>query len=221
MQVSVIITCHNYARYLSRAIRSAVNQSIDRREYEIIVVNDGSTDETGKVMSSYNGLIKPVHLDTNLGLAAARNEGIKKAIGRFVVNLDADDYMDENLILVESLFLNFNASWNAVSCDYYLVDEYENHTHRISGSEYPIACGVMFRTDKLFEIGLYDEKFKMREEEDLRIRFEKKHKIENIELPLYRYRKHDKNMTNNKTDMEKYRKYLMTKHKQPGRKVKK
>lgn len=212
MQVSVIITCHNYARYLSRAIRSALNQTINSKEYEVIVVDDGSTDETPKVMKTYSGRIKPVVLKKNVGLAAARNEGIKSALGRFVVNLDADDYMDENLLQTEMMFLNSNASWDAVSCDYYVVDDDENHIERISGSEKPIACGVMFRTDLLFEIGLYDENFKMREEEDLRIRFEKSHNIRNIELPLYRYRKHDKNMTNNKKDMAKYKKILTTKH---------
>ncbi len=212
MQVSVIITCHNYARYLSRAIRSAVNQSFDRKDYEIIVVNDGSTDETKKVMSSFSGFIKPINLKSNLGLAAARNEGLKKAIGRYVINLDADDYIDENLLLIESIFLNFNASWDAVSCDYYLVDEDENHIKRVSGEKKPIACGVMFRTDRLFEIGLYDENFKMREEEDLRIRFGKSHIIKNIELPLYRYRKHENNMTNNREGMKKYKKILRTKH---------
>ena len=212
MQVSVIITCHNYARYLSRAIRSAVNQSFDRKDYEIIVVNDGSTDETKKVMASFSGFIKPINLKSNLGLAAARNEGLKKAIGRYVINLDADDYIDENLLLIESIFLNFNASWDAVSCDYYLVDEDENHITRVSGEKKPIACGVMFRTDRLFKIGLYDENFKMREEEDLRIRFEKSHIIKNIELPLYRYRKHENNMTNNTEGMKKYKKILKTKH---------
>jgi len=63
-------------------------------------------------------------------------------------------------------------------------------------------------------IGLYDENFKMREDEDLRIRFEKKHKITNLELPLYRYRKHDNNMTNNKIGMAKYKKILKSKHKE-------
>lgn len=212
MQISVIITCHNYAKFLSRAIRSAINQTIDKKEYEIIVVNDGSTDETKQIMQSFSGFIKQVNLEKNLGLAAARNEGIKKAIGRYLVNLDADDYMDDNLLLLESIFLNSNASWDAVSCDYYLVDEDEKHIKRISGDKKPIACGVMFRTDRLIEIGLYDESFKMREEEDLRIRFEKDHKIKNIELPLYRYRKHDANMTKNIKGMAKYKKILKTKH---------
>lgn len=212
MQVSVIITCHNYARYLSRAIRSAVNQTIDKKDYEIIVVNDGSTDETRKIMSSFSGFIKQINLKENLGLAVARNIGIQKAIGRYVINLDADDYFDDNLLYVESMFLNFNASWDAVSCDYYLVDEDENHITRVSGEKKPIACGVMFRTDRLFEIGLYDENFKMREEEDLRIRFEKNHVIKNIELPLYRYRKHENNMTNDKKGMNEYKKILKKKH---------
>jgi len=212
LQISVIITCHNYARYLSRAIRSAVNQSIGKNEYEIIVVDDASSDETQNVMMSYSGLIKPLTFKDNIGLAAARNEGIKKALGRYVVNLDADDYMDENLLLFESMFLNFNAEWDAVSCDYFLIDEDENHIGRVSGAEKPIACGVMFRTDRLFEIGLYDENFKMREEEELRIRFEKDHLIKNIEIPLYRYRKHEFNMTNNTDEMEKYGKFLKKKH---------
>ncbi len=52
----------------------------------------------------------------------------------------------------------------------------------------------------------------MREEEDLRIRFEKDHNIKNIELPLYRYRKHENNMTNNKKGMAEYKKILKSKH---------
>ncbi len=212
MQVSVIITCHNYGRYLARAIRSAVNQTVDKSDYEVIVVDDGSTDETQKVMRSFGEYIKPLSLKKNVGLAAARNKGIQKALGRYVVNLDADDYMDENLILVEMMFLNSNPSWDAVSCDYIEVDEDENHIKRVSGEKYPIACGVMFRTDRLFEIGLYDEQFKMREEEDLRLRFQKNHLIKNIELPLYRYRKHQENMTNNKKGMHKFGKVLRNKH---------
>ncbi|MBK9228753.1 MAG: glycosyltransferase family A protein [Ignavibacteria bacterium] len=212
MQVSVIITCHNYARYLARAIRSAINQSVNKNEYEVIVVDDASTDETQLVMEAFKGHIKPIILKKNLGLAAARNKGIRSSLGRYVVNLDADDYMDENLILVESMFLNSNPSWDAVSCDYIVVDDDENHIERVNGDELPIACGVMFRTDRLFEVGLYDEKFKMREEEDLRIRFQKDHMIRNIELPLYRYRRHGNNMTKNKKAMKEFAKFLKTKH---------
>jgi glycosyltransferase involved in cell wall biosynthesis len=113
-------------------------------EYEIIVVDDASTDETQKVMKTYTGKIKPLTLKKNIGLAGARNEGIKSALGRFVVNLDADDYMDENLILFEMMFLNSNPSWDAVSCDYYIVNENEE-AHRKSfriKSTYCMRCYV-------------------------------------------------------------------------------
>ena len=70
----------------------------------------------------------------------------------------------------------------------------------------------MFRKDHLFEIGLYDEGFRCHEERELRIRFEKKYKIHRLELPLYRYRRHDKNITNDTKQMEQHRLKLMDKH---------
>jgi dienelactone hydrolase len=82
----------------------------------------------------------------------------------------------------------------------------------VESSKKPIACGIMFRKDLLFDIGLYDEKFRAREEEDLRKRFEKKHSIYHIPLPLYRYRMHDSNLTKNKKEMTKYKKKLAKKH---------
>lgn len=212
MKISIIITCYNYARYLSRAIRSAINQNMDKKEYEIIVVDDASTDSTQQVMASYAGYIRPVILQKNVGLAEARNIGIKSALGRFVVNLDADDYFDENILSVESLYLSLNPEWDAVSCDYIIVDEKERHIERVDGKKVPIACGVMFRKELLFDIDLYDSEFRLREDEDLRIRFEKKYKIKNIELPLYRYRKHSNNITNDKIEMEKYSAKLKDKH---------
>jgi glycosyltransferase involved in cell wall biosynthesis len=213
MKISVIITCHNYAKYLSRAIRSAINQSMDKKDYEIIVVDDASEDETQEVINTYSGFIRPVILQENKGLAEARNLGIKVALGRFVINLDADDYFDENILLIENAYLAYNQNFDAVSCDYYIVDEKERHVNRVSGENKPIAAGIMFRKDLLFHIGLYDKNFRAREEEDLRTRFLKKgYKIYNIPLPLYRYRKHGKNMTSNAELMDEYQKRLQEKH---------
>lgn len=213
MEISIVITCHNYARYLGRAIRSAINQNFPRRKYEILVINDASSDETKDVMDSFMGYIRPIHLDKNIGLSEARNIGIKRAIGKYVVNVDADDYIGENLLLIESEFLEQYTEWDAVSCDYDLIDDGGNVLERKSGKEEPIACGIMFKKDRLFEIGLYDPRFKAMEEKELRQRFENKYRIGNIGLSLYRYRRHNDNLTNNTKAVEQYSKLLEDKSK--------
>jgi len=81
-----------------------------------------------------------------------------------------------------------------------------------NGEEEPIACGIMFRNDRLFEVGLYDPRFKVMEEKELRQRFEQKYKIGHVNLSLYRYRKHDKNLTNNKQAVEYYTNLLNKKN---------
>lgn len=212
MEISIVITCHNYARYLGRAIRSSINQSYPKNKYEILVINDASTDETKNIMDSFLGYIRPIHLENNVGLAEARNIGIKRAIGQHVVYVDADDYIGENLILIESLFLREHKDWDAVSCNYDVIDNQGNVLEIKNGKEEPIACGIMFRNDRLFEIGLYDPSFKIMEEKELRQRFEKKYKIGHVNLSLYRYRKHGQNLTNNKQAVEYYTNLLNKKN---------
>jgi glycosyltransferase involved in cell wall biosynthesis len=206
--VSVVITCYNYARYVERAIRSCLEQSLNRNQFEIIVVNDCSTDHSADVLANYTEECRIFNLEENVGLAAARNFGIKKAKGQFVVFLDADDYIQKDLLLVEKLFLEQNNDLDAVSCDYYLVDEAGNHLEHVNAEEKPIACGIMFRKDYLFDVGLYDEDFRAREEEELRRRFVRKFNIYNIILPLYRYRMHESNLTKDTETMDEHARKL-------------
>ncbi|HUT43138.1 MAG TPA: glycosyltransferase [Desulfobacterales bacterium] len=213
MIVSVIIPVYNAGKYIARCIRSAMNQSLGSDLYEIIVVNDGSTDNTSEVLKYFSEHIKLINIKKNMGIAYARNEGIKLSRGRYLVNLDADDYINRDLLYVESLFLNMNASWDAVSCDYFLVNEKEEHIKRVNAKKNPIACGIMFRAEKLIDIGLYDPKFIFNEEMDLRIRFENKFSIKHIELPLYRYRQHDNNSSKDQGKVAKFDDLLKQKHK--------
>jgi glycosyltransferase involved in cell wall biosynthesis len=211
--VSVIITTFNYAQYIERCIRSVMDQSLENEAYEIIVVNDCSTDNTVEVLENYVNDVRIFNLEKNVGLAGARNFGIKKARGQFIVFLDADDYMHRDLVRTQKLFLEENNSLDAVSVDYYIVDERGKHLEHVSTENQPIACGIMFRKDFLYNIGLYDESFRAREEEDLRIRWKEKYNIYNIILPLYRYRMHNNNLTKNLDEMEKHRELLKSKHK--------
>jgi len=211
--ISVIITTYNYENYIERSIRSALDQSLSKKEYEIIVVNDASTDNTKKILDNYKDDVRLINLDKNGGLSAARNAGVKKAKGQFIVFLDADDYIHRDTLLIQKTFLAENNKLDAVSIDYYVVNERGTHLEHVSAEKKPIACGIMFRKDLFYGVGLYDESFRAREEEDLRIRFLKKHKIYNIVLPLYRYRQHDNNLTKNGKEMKKYKKKLRSKHK--------
>jgi glycosyltransferase involved in cell wall biosynthesis len=210
--ISVVITTYNYARYIERAIRSCLDQSMPKNKYEIIVVDDASTDNTQQILSNYQNDIKIIPFSENKGLSAARNEGVRKARGQYVVFIDADDYIHHDTLKIQSLYLEEDHSLDAVSIDYYLVDDKENNRDWIKSNEKPIACGIMFRKDLLIEIGLYDEQFRAREEEDLRIRFLQKFSIYRIPLPLYRYRRHETNLTNNLEAMDIAADQLKNKH---------
>lgn len=210
--VSVIITTYNYAQYVGRAIRSALEQSLPRNEYEIIVVDDASTDHTAEVLDAFIDDIRLFRMEKNSGLSAARNLGVQKSRGQFIMFIDADDYIHADLLRVSRLFLEENNLIDAVSTNYWLVDERGNHLTHVSAEEKPIACGIMFRKDYFIQIGLYDEAFRAREEEDLRIRWLRKYNIYNIILPLYRYRMHDSNLTKDNETMSEYQRMLHTKH---------
>jgi glycosyltransferase involved in cell wall biosynthesis len=211
--ISLIITAHNYAQYVERAIRSALDQSLGNSEYEILVINDASTDHTAEVLENYQEEVRVFNLAQNLGLAGARNFGIQKAKGQFIIFLDADDYIHRDLLKVQKLFLEENTKLDAVSTDYYLVNERGERIEHVCAEEKPIACGIMFRKDFLYNIGLYDEKFRAREEEDLRIRWTEQYNIYNLIVPLYRYRMHESNLTKNTTTMDEHRELLDSKHK--------
>lgn len=210
--ISVLIIAYNVEKYIGRAIRSVLDQSTPRDAYEIIVINDCSADRTRFALEVFENDIKLINNEKNLGLPASLNKGIKKAKGRFVVRLDGDDYVHKDFLKVLGLHLSLNDDIDAIACDYLLVNNDEHVLGKMNCIEVPIACGIMFRIDQLINIGLYDENFVVREDEDLRIRFLKKYNIERIQIPLYRYRKHNNNITNNKQKMNKYGKILKEKH---------
>ena len=134
------------------------------------------------------------------------------AKAQYIVRVDADDYVNTNFLNFLHYFLDKNPDIDAVACDYWLFNETEEWLERIDSSQRPIACGILFRKQQLLDIGMYDETFHYHEDQDLRIRFEKKYAITRLELPLYRYRRHENNITNNVEAMEHHRQDLIRKH---------
>ena len=194
MEISIIVTNYNYGRFLPRCIRSLLTQSYHRDEYEIIVIDDCSTDNSRDIIGMNEDKVRAIYNDENMGLAATCNKAIRSALGKLVVRVDADDYVNQDFLKVHQLFLASNKDMDATSSDYYEVGLKEDILRRRNGDTWPIACGVMYRVDQLIDIGLYDDTLP-REDVDFRNRFLKKHRIYNIPIPLYRYTMHDESMT--------------------------
>jgi glycosyltransferase involved in cell wall biosynthesis len=204
IQISVIIPVFDQERFIGRCLRSILSQSMDQKEYEIIVIDDCSTDNTLRALEKFSDQIILLKQSENKGLPTALNTGIKKAKGRFIIRLDSDDYVHFEYLNILSLYMKMNSHVDAVSCDYLEVDDKEEIISRHSYEENPIGCGVMFRIEQLIEIGLYNEEQLWHEERELMDRFLKKFTVSHLQFPLYRYRQHDNNMTKNNEMMEKY-----------------
>ena len=215
--ISVIVCTYNHDKWIERCLRSILNQEIVKKnDFEIILVDDCSQDSTEKVLDKFQdeSNLKIIRNKKNIGLPSSINKAMQDSIGRYIVRVDSDDYVQRSFLYHMKFYLDFNRHYQAVCVDYLRVDENEEVFERGNGLLDEIACGVMFRRECLFDIGLYDEKYSMREGHDLRRRFVKKFKLGHLELPLYKYRDHANNRTKNSDILENYNKKLKIDHKE-------
>ncbi len=201
--VSVYIVNHNYGSYIKQAIDSTLNQKF--RDFEVIIIDDGSTDDSRKVIECYrnNPRVSVVYQE-NKGLNVTCNIALKLSKGKYIMRLDADDYLDENalLVMVERLERQENAA--IIFPDYYIVDRDGNilsleRRHDFSQVELldqPAhgACSLI-RKSCLLEAGGYNEKYNCQDGYDLWFKMTRDYRVTNVNLPLFYYRRHDKNLT--------------------------
>lgn len=121
--VSIIITCYNYGRFLAQAIDSALAQTYPN--VEIIVVDDGSTDNTREVAEQYGAHIKYIY-QSNAGVAHARNHGLAESKGHFINFLDADDWLLPEKIAVQMAIFEAKPELDVIICGRYEADEAGN-----------------------------------------------------------------------------------------------
>ena len=124
MKISVIIPVYNVENYLEKCINSIINQTY--KDLEIILVDDGSTDSSGKICDDYSkkdDRIIVIHKNNN-GVSSARNDGLRKATGDYVVFPDSDDYIDSNMY--KDMLEQFKDTIDLVCCGYYINDSKKN-----------------------------------------------------------------------------------------------
>jgi glycosyltransferase involved in cell wall biosynthesis len=119
-KISVIIPVFNGQNYLREAIDSVLSQTY--KNYEIIVVDDGSTDETWKIIQSYGSSLLGIQKE-NGGVASALNCGIQHASGKYIAWLSHDDLFLPNKLERQIIFLNQFPQFKACYTDYYSIDE--------------------------------------------------------------------------------------------------
>lgn len=123
LKISVIIPAYNVEEYIGRCLDSILEQTY--QNFEVIIVNDGSNDNTSNVLAEYAKKYpqKIIHIDQeNAGAAAARNNAMKSATGDYIAYIDSDDYMDKDYF--ETLITNSdNGKMDAVLSGYRKVNE--------------------------------------------------------------------------------------------------
>jgi len=129
MRVSVIIPTYNCERFIKRAVESALNQTYP--DLEVIVVDDGSTDQTKRVVQAFQGRIKYV-VQQNQERASARNHGLRLATGEIIAFLDVDDFWPSDHLQVSTDALNGDPTCDLVWSDVIYVDVNEKELWRAS-----------------------------------------------------------------------------------------
>lgn len=124
MKLSIVITAYNVEHYIARTLSSLISQTV--KQFELIVVDDGSTDSTGQVikenLQNFKDISCKIITRENGGVSSARNRGLMEAAGQYVMFLDGDDYAADNL--VERIYDSLNKQVIDVICwAYNTVDE--------------------------------------------------------------------------------------------------
>lgn len=215
MKASIIITSYNYGMFVERCIRSCLDQQYINNLFEVIIVDDASTDDTILRIKPYLDKYKNLSLlqnKTNSGVAYSSNIGIKNASGRFVVRVDADDYVSPDFLYLLTRCMKDHPDAFGVSCDYVKVNRHDQRIKRFSAKNDPISCGILYPKDRLSEAGLYNDNFRHCEEIELKARMGEMYRIINLPVALYFYNLHGNNKTNDKKGINEARSKIENKN---------
>ena len=185
MKTSIIIPAYNAEAYIERALESALSQDFPKKDYEVLVIDDGSTDRTPEILKSFGDKIRVIRQE-NRGFAGATNRGYKEALGELVVKLDSDDVFSPNLLSEEAPLFERDEALDFVYSDYWEEEGGERKLVNTENIFNSVAIGTMYRKSRLAQAGWWREDAKFPECE-LLLRTWGKWKGLRIPKPLFTY----------------------------------
>jgi glycosyltransferase involved in cell wall biosynthesis len=211
-KISVIIPNYNYARFLDQAIQSVLKQTYGN--LELIVVNNGSTDNSLKVVEKYGSQILLID-QANLGQSGARNSGLSVAKGDLVAFLDADDFWEPNKLEIQIQLIN--ESTQLVYCGIRQFEDPGDNNKRVLLPKYRGDCSnnfidlpgasivlsgestALFSRDLLEKVGFFDAGLNSTAGWDFFRRCSRLTNFDFVNQPLVNYRLHASNMSKSNT----------------------
>lgn len=207
-KVTVYVAVHNYGRYLSQCLASVCAQSLT--SWELLIYDDGSTDESASIASSF-AVRDPERIcffrhQVAQGLRACANAALERARGEYIIRLDADDFLDENALLVLSSYLDRHPDVGLVYPNWIYVNEIgtilgveirkrvETETEVLDLPAHG-AC-TLVRRRVLKAVGGYDLRFSAQDGHELWLKALHRFRVGNVQTPLFFYRRHGESMSN-------------------------
>jgi len=210
-KLSLVILNFNQSQRIDRAIRSCQNQFRTSFEIEIIVVDDGSTDESLAVLKEFEGEVRLIRNSKNRGVGASSQIALQAHTGNYFMRVDADDFLSPISCAALILALNTNQKYSFAYADHFRVNEkgFKQELVTIDNFNTLIkhGAGVLYRSKDLDTVGGFDPDLRNCEDMDLLFKLYR-HGMHGIRvpLPLYRYYQHDSNISRTSSQIESERK---------------
>ncbi|NUO08048.1 MAG: glycosyltransferase [Candidatus Brocadia sp.] len=222
--VSVVLPTYNCANFLPESIGSILLQTY--HSYEIIVIDDGSTDNTNEVLNPFMQRIKYIKLEQNKGLPIARNTGIRSAQGKYIAFIDADDLWLPEKLQTDMECFNGHPDVGMVYSQHMNIDE---KGHVLSGGplkrlpsgnifiqlfsqqNFVISSSVVARKEVFETTGLFDEQLFNCQDWDMWLRIAFYFKVAGINKTLVKYRHNPRSVSKNRNNVLRYQKLVIDK----------
>lgn len=205
--VTLYIPCRNYGKYLTQCINSVINQVYEN--WELIIINEGSSDDTIEIINKFQKKFpEKIDLIDNkepVGLQKLANKVLSIANGKYLMRLDADDWLDESAIFLMVNKLEGTNNAGLVYGNYYYTDqdgkildvEFKDRLldKDIAGQLPPHGACTLFSTRALKNVGGYSENVNAQDGWDLWYKLADRIGAVNIQVPIFYYRQHGKSMS--------------------------